>query len=264
MIQVAQRNAQRLARFTAAFQRPLRLSDEVRSIADAREPVEARQRHEVQLRALGPVGPQGDEQSGERQQRHVQAARLDRLGGQLPLQLQHVVLLVERVDLQAVGEVLVTHFLIGQMPCADIVEVGLVGSGILLVVGQRRLEVAGFLGQLVKGRVGVDERLGILIRCGILDGIQAELLRQSRHALLPVGLGEQRVVGRNQPAVAGGNDLVVVLFQQCNRIVIAPLVDVQPGGVRADVIGEHRAADLVARVNSRLQLGRARRELAGP
>src|SRR6185437_144393 len=140
VIQIAQNDAQVLAAAPARFQRLLRQLNEVRPITDAREPVEPRQCLKVQLRALGAISPQADEQHGHDQQQDVQPAGLHRLARQFPFQLQHVVLLVERIHLQLVGNVLVIDLLEGQVTGAEISEIGLICGGELLVIVERGLK----------------------------------------------------------------------------------------------------------------------------
>jgi hypothetical protein len=53
-----------------------------------------------------------------------------------------MILLVERIHLQLVGNILVIDFLVGQVPCAQVVQVGLVGTRVLLVKLECGLEIA--------------------------------------------------------------------------------------------------------------------------
>ncbi len=156
----------------------------------------------MQLQPLRAISPQPEEQHAQREQCDVQTARLDGFCRELPLKLQHSVLAVQGIELQLVGDVLVRDFLIGQVTRADIVEIAFVRDGILLVIGQGCLVIGAALGELVERRVGVDQRLGVFVRHRVLDGIQAELLRQRRRALALIRLGQQRVVLRDQAAVA--------------------------------------------------------------
>src|SRR5258708_40044867 len=92
VIEVAQDDAQLLLRFAGALHRSLRLADEVLPIADPGQTVDARQGHEMQLGALGPVGPQSNKDEDRDEQRRIQTAGFQRLRAQLLLQPQHLVL----------------------------------------------------------------------------------------------------------------------------------------------------------------------------
>ena len=79
------------------------------------------------------------------------------------LQLQNFILLVERVDLQAVRSGLVLGAFVRDLPRAHVVEITLVRGGVLLVIRERGLGVALFLRELVQQAVRYDQRLGVLV-----------------------------------------------------------------------------------------------------
>ncbi len=255
VIQVAQEHAHFLLRLLIRFELALRLLDEVRPVVDAGEAVDARQLHEVQLRALGAVGEQRDEHRHDDQQRDVQAAGLDGFLAQLLLQLQDLVLLVERIDLQAVRRSFVLGALVGDLPCADVVEVALVGGRVLLVIGEGGLRVALFLRELVQQPIGVHDRLDVLA-LGTLIGnrAQCELPRGSPIAALAVCVRQHRFVVADHAAIARSARLIVVLAQQLDGIAIAALLDIPARDVRAHRVRSQALADLHARIDAAEEL----------
>ena len=195
-------------------QRALGADGEVVAVADAGQRVGLGHLLQRQLHALDLECPVADGGYQHDQQHHDQPVVLRRLLIHLALELQHLVLLVQQVDLLVLLNDLLTHQLVGQFACLHLVQVGLVGLGVFLVLLKRCCRIALQIGDLVKHPVRHHQRQRTRDGTTLSDCGSRMLFGGLDIAHFQAILGQHGEILRNEARVYRSFHIGQVLFQQ--------------------------------------------------